>query len=214
MEIVNKDNINSILLEGESITVEFKSSVRNATLPRIISAFANTKGGVIILGYDESHRTVIGTSTKEFEIVKKVILTNKLEDVCSAYIVQHEEKDLIIIQVEKSKSIVISGGGAYVRNEDATIYALESKEVMARIASTLKTSESTTSRETLERLENKIEQIYNEMLRSQRAHEEELKEQKKEHEKELKDSKRNNWFFCILGAVIGCILSVIVGCIL
>ena len=185
MELVNKDNINSILLDGESITVEFKRNVRTATLLKIISAFANTEGGVIILGYDEIRRTVIGTSTYELEIVKKIILTNKLENVCSAYIVPYKEKELIIIQVEKSKSIVFSGGGAYIRNRDTSIYALESKDVTARVTSMLKSSES---REILEQLT----QIYEEMQRSQQA-----------HEKEIKASKISNWFFCILSAIIG-----------
>ena len=161
MEIVTKDNINSILLAGESSTVEFKTRVRSAVnvLPRIISAFANTEGGVIILGYDERYRSVIGTSNDEFEIVKRVILTNKLEDVCNAYIVQYEEKALIIIQVEKSKSIVIAGGGAYIRKGDKNISVLTSKDVVARITSSVETSESTSSKEVLERLEKKIEQI-------------------------------------------------------
>jgi len=75
--------------------------------------------------------------------------------------------------------------------------------VVTRITSTIKTSESMTSIETLERLENKIGQIYDEMRRSQQAHEKELKEQKEEHEKEIIDSKRSNCFFCILSAVIG-----------
>lgn len=194
MEIVTKDNINSILLSGESSKVEFKTRVKGTinTLPRIIGAFANTEGGVIILGYDERRRLVIGTSADEFEIVKRVILTNELEDVCNAYIVQHEEKALIVIQVEKSKSIVIAGGGAYIREGDTNISVLTSKDVVARIESTAEDSESTSSKEVLERLENKIEQIYNEMQRSQKAHEE-----------EIKASKKSNWFFCILSAVIG-----------
>lgn len=194
MEIVTKDNINSILLSGESSKVEFKTRVKGTinTLPRIIGAFANTEGGVIILGYDERRRLVIGTSADEFEIVKRVILTNELEDVCNAYIVQHEEKALIVIQVEKSKSIVIAGGGAYIREGDTNISVLTSKDVVARIESTAEDSESTSSKEVLERLEKKIEQIYNEMQRSQKAHEE-----------EIKASKKSNWFFCILSAVIG-----------
>lgn len=108
MEIVNKDNIGSILLSGESNTVQFKSSVKSIinVLPRNISAFANTEGGVIILGYDERSQSIIGTSSDDFEIVKRVILKNKLEDVCNAYIVQYEEKTLIIIQVKKSNSIL------------------------------------------------------------------------------------------------------------
>ena len=144
MEIVTQDNINSILLAGENIKVEFKANVKSArnTLPKIISAFANTEGGVIIFGYDERDRTVIGTSTNDFEIVKKVILTSKLEEVCSAYIVMYKEKELIIAQVEKSKSIVIAGGGAYIRNGDASIFALKSNDVVTRITSTIKTSES------------------------------------------------------------------------
>lgn len=157
MEIVTKDNINSILLSGESSKVEFKTRVKGTinTLPRIIGAFANTEGGVIILGYDERRRLVIGTSADEFEIVKRVILTNELEDVCNAYIVQHEEKALIVIQVEKSKSIVIAGGGAYIREGDTNISVLTSKDVVARIESTAEDSESTSSKEVLERLEQK-----------------------------------------------------------
>lgn len=157
MKIVTKDNINSILLAGESNTVEFKAMTRGAIrfLPRVISAFANTKGGVIILGYDEKNQSVIGTSMDEFEIIKRVISTNRLEDVCNAYIVQYEEKALIVIQVEKSKSIVIAGGGAYIREDDTNISVLTSKDVLSRIKSTIVSSETTPSAEVLERLEEK-----------------------------------------------------------
>lgn len=207
-EIVTSENINSILLAGESNTVEFKTSARHLTniLPRIISAFANTEGGVIIFGYDEEKHSVIGTSPIDFEIVKSAISKNSLEDVCNTYTILYEEKTLIIIQVEKSKSIVFAGGGAYARKGECIehISVLTSKDVVKRIASSVENS-TTLPNEALERLE----QIYDELLRSQKAHEEELKETKKEHEKELKDSKRNNWFFCILSAVIGCLLGIV-----
>ena len=211
-EIVTSENIKSILLAGESNTVEFKMNVRHSInfLPRIISAFANTEGGIIIFGYDERKHSVIGTSPLDFEIVKSAISKNSLEDVCNTYTILYEEKTLIIIQVKKSKSIVFAGGGAYARKGECIehISVLTSKDVVKRIASSVENS-TISSNEALERLEQKIEQIYDELLRSQKAHEEELKEAKIEHEKELKDSKKNNWFFCILSAVIGCLLGII-----
>ena len=75
--------------------------------------------------------------------------------------------------------------------------------MVTRITSAIQTSDSITSIETLERLENKIGQIYDEMRRSQQEHDKELSEQRKEHEKEIINSKKSNWFFCILSAVIG-----------
>ena len=214
MEIVTKDNIDSILQKGENNTVEFQVGGKSVikALPRTISAFANTEGGVIILGYDERRQIVIGTSTTEFEIINRVILEYKLEDVCNTYIVPYQEKTLMIIQVKKSRSVVIAGGGAYIRKGDANISVLRSKDVVERIiSSTDETFESISSKETLKRVEEKLEQVYDEMLRSQKAYEEEIKNQKEEHKKELKTSHRSNWLFCILGAVLGAVLGVILG---
>lgn len=212
MEIVTKENINSILLAGENIKVEFKSSFSNTRrdiLLKTISSFANTEGGVIILGYNERTQIVIGTSANDFEIVKDIISPSELEQVCSAYTVQYKKKTLIIIQVEKSASPIIAGGGAYIRNEDGHIFTLKSKDMLARITSPIAPSEFTTSSEILERLETKTEQIYNEMLHSQQAHEKELKEQEEKHKQEIKDAKGSNWFFCILSAIIGWVLGLI-----
>lgn len=197
MNTVTEKNINSILLAGEGNKVEFKTRAKSAVkaLPKIISAFANTDGGIIIFGYDERKQLVTGASHEEFEIVKNTIKKNKLEDICNTYTIQHEEKILIITQVEKSKSIVIAGGGAYIRNKD-NISILTSQDVMKQIGSSVENSESVSSKEDIERLERKIGQIYDELLRSKKAHDE-----------EIRNSKRNNWFFCILSAFIGYALS-------
>ena len=66
-EIVTSENIKSVLLAGESNTVEFKVGTRNSMifLPRIISAFANTDGGVIIFGYNDCANILIWTFTRQ-----------------------------------------------------------------------------------------------------------------------------------------------------
>ena len=156
MNIVSTDNISLILQAGESNTVEFKTRVSGLpnSLPKIISAFANAEGGVIILGYDECRRFVNGITNNELEVLRKVIRANSLEDVCYTYTVPYKEKILAVVQVEKSKSIIVAGGGAYIRNGINTI-PLASKDVIARILSDSETSGTTSSELVLERLEKK-----------------------------------------------------------
>lgn len=160
MNIVSTDNISLILQAGESNTVEFKTRVSGLpnSLPKIISAFANAEGGVIILGYDECRRFVNGITNNELEVLRKVIRANSLEDVCYTYTVPYKEKILAVVQVEKSKSIIVAGGGAYIRNGINTI-PLASKDVIARILSDSETSGTTSSELVLERLEKKVEQF-------------------------------------------------------
>lgn len=59
MSRITIDNLSACLLNGESETIEFKRTIpqRLDVLGRIISAFANTKGGSIIFGYDEQKKT-------------------------------------------------------------------------------------------------------------------------------------------------------------
>ena len=59
MENVFDEKLGFLLLAGESDTLEFKSKVPSASvLAREISAFANTKGGQIILGVHEQGQVV------------------------------------------------------------------------------------------------------------------------------------------------------------
>ena len=208
MNIVSTDNISLILQAGESNTVEFKTRVSGLpnSLPKIISAFANAEGGVIILGYDECRRFVNGITNNELEVLRKVIRANSLEDVCYTYTVPYKEKILAVVQVEKSKSIIVAGGGAYIRNGINTI-PLASKDVIARILSDSETSGTSSSELVLERLEKKVEQLYDQLRYSQEVYEDELQRQKEEHRKEVLSTKRSNWFFCLLGVILGGIVG-------
>lgn len=210
MDVVTKENIGSLLRAGENQTVEFKAGASviglKYNLPKVISAFANTEGGVIILGYDESRQLVIGTSTGELEIVKKVILDNKLENICYGYIVPFEDRNLIIIQVEKSRELVIVSGGAYIRKKDANI-VLTTENIMTRVKVANGVSEPVSSNENEDRTYNLLKRTYDELIRSEKKHEEEMEAHKQAHEREVKNAKKSNWFFCILSAVIGYVLG-------
>lgn len=197
-KIITSENIHSIILAGESNTIEFKTSVKSSivSLPKIISAFANTDGGVVILGYDERKHSVIGTSSRDLEIVKSFILKNKFENICNTYTVLYEKKTLIIIQVKKAKSIVFTTSGVYERR-GACIAALTGEDIVKRLMSSVENS-TLSSDEKLDKLTQLIQQISDDLSRSQI-----------EHEEELKVSKRNNWFFCILSAVLGYVLGII-----
>ena len=208
MNIVSNDNISLILQAGESNTVEFKTRVSGSpnSLPKIISAFANAEGGVIIFGYDERRKLADGITNNVLEVLRKVIRDNSLEGICNTYTVQYKGKTLAVVQVEKSKSIIIAGGGAYIRNGAETT-PLASKDVISRILSDSETSGTTSSEPVLERLEKRVEQLYDQLRHSQEVYEDELQRQKEEHRNEMLSTKKSNWFFCILGAVLGGIVG-------
>ena len=208
MNIVSNDNISLILQAGESNTVEFKTRVSGSpnSLPKIISAFANAEGGVIIFGYDERRKLADGITNNDLEVLRKVIRANSLEGICYTYTVQYKGKTLAVVQVEKSKSIIIAGGGAYIRNGAETT-PLASKDVISRILSDSETSGTTSSEPVLERLEKRVEQLYDQLRHSQEVYEDELQRQKEEHRNEMLSTKKCNWFFCILGAVLGGIVG-------
>lgn len=194
IKAITTDTIKSLLLSGESLQVEFKVKVDNAMrmIPRLISAFANTEGGIIIFGYDERMRVVVGTALEEVSIIEKTISENDLDSICNISTIRYKEKTLIIVQVKKSQSIVLAGGGAYKRKSDGSIYVLPSKDVVKQIISTRAIS-----------LEDGIDLIYTELRRSEKAHE----EQRKEHAKELKQSKKFEVILFVLSIVLGAVLS-------
>ena len=79
--------------------------------------------------------------------------------------------------------------------------------MISRVKTTIETPEFKSSEDKLEYLVKITGRIYDELRRSQEAHEKEQRKLIEEHEKEILSSKRNNWFFCILSAVIGYLLA-------
>lgn len=242
-QIITSENIESILLAGESDTVEFKDSCHMSAnyLSQYISAFANTKGGVIIFGYSKRKQIVIGTSSKDFNIIESAINKYDLANLCIIYTILYNDYELIIVQVEKSESLIIAGGAAYIRKGERNV-GLSSQEVNAKINQSLENKDSLDDR--LKRLEEINNKIYVDLERQRIAldeankklneaskkreeerikHKKEIEEAKNNHKKEreedrikheyeLAQSKKSNLFYCVLSAILGAVFGYVLNC--
>ena len=130
-QIVNAQNISSILANGENEKTEFKKTIRNFDIfGKIISAFANTKGGIIIVGYDEQYQRIIGISEKEQHTITTFISQLDIQNLCSIYTIIIENKNLLIIEIQKKESsLQLYNGEAYTRNHDAHNVLMSSADI-------------------------------------------------------------------------------------
>lgn len=111
-----KENIEKILYEGENEQVEFKSVIRDPLLlSKVIGAFSNQNGGLIIVGVKEPIE-IIGCDFHRLERIlerTKAILTPTPELELSK--IEIDGKTLGLIKVEKGEGLTFSAGGVYER---------------------------------------------------------------------------------------------------
>ena len=111
--------------QPESGLLEYKAVLPPAaTIAQLICAFANTKGGAIVLGVlDQGQGVTINGLSDEFRAVQ---ITTKAIDLLSptpvvhADYVIHDGKQLFVIDVQKSGKEVSLGGKVYVRTGNRT----------------------------------------------------------------------------------------------
>jgi hypothetical protein len=111
--------------QPESERLEYKAVLPPAaTVAQLIGAFANAKGGAIVLGvFDNGKDILINGLSDEFRAVQ---ITRKAIDLLSPqpavtydYVV-HDGKRLFVIEVQKSATVVLLGGKSYVRTGHRT----------------------------------------------------------------------------------------------
>lgn len=103
-----------LIQSGESEVLEFKETA-GKNIHHEIAAFANSDGGIIIVGVADSGK-IIGTDVKK--AIEKV--TSSIQSIIpppeiKTQKISIDEKDLLIISVEKSTSLCSLGGVVYIR---------------------------------------------------------------------------------------------------
>ena len=120
MPRITIENLSFYLSNGENETIEFKRSVPQKldSIGRIISAFANTKGGSIIFGYDEQKKAIVGINTAHAEKLRAMCEQSQYRNICMVYSVQDGDKTLAILEVGKAKTDLYVKNVAYIRSGD------------------------------------------------------------------------------------------------
>src|ERR1051326_2135244 len=111
--------------QPESEFLEYKAVLPPAaTVAQLICAFANTKGGAIVLGIaDQGNGISINGLSDEFravQITRKAIDLLSPTPVVSYDYVDHGGKRLFVIEVPQSGKEVSFGGKAFIRTGDRT----------------------------------------------------------------------------------------------
>ena len=108
----------------ESQTVEYKQTWRNDCL-KVVSAFANSDGGVLIIGLDDrGNPSGLKNAKKLLEDIPNTV-RNKLGIIPS---VEMDKKDIIKVTVAKY-SVPISYNGKYYLRSGSTVQELQGKDL-------------------------------------------------------------------------------------
>lgn len=128
-------DIERLLKQGEGPALEFKvSTPLPESLARLISGFANTSGGTLIVGIREPN-TIAGTEIARFEkLVQKTKerLNGKVE--IFYYSVELEGKSLGVLEVKQSKIPIATPEGYFRRVGDREV-PLEASQIVERMSS-------------------------------------------------------------------------------
>lgn len=127
--------LSSLLASPESEVLEFKRTVpRAADLARLLAAFANSRGGTMVLGFDERNRSV---HEVEQEAVHRTLeeAQSRLDQRVRTRLSFTETggSKLAILEIDRSSTPIAAEGGYYIRRGEIT-GPMEASEVRNAIA--------------------------------------------------------------------------------
>lgn len=147
-----KELVSSVLLQPESEVLEYKAVLPpSKTIAQIICSFANTKGGILILGVAEIGGLKVSGLSEDFRATS---MTHKAIDILTprpivdyGYI-ENNGKKLFAIKVNESEEVISVEGKVYKR-EGKKIVLLNPSENVFQLGGYIRISDINTSLENL-----------------------------------------------------------------
>ena len=127
---------------GENEIFELKVNLPNPIqTSKLISSFANSKGGQIVVGVQEPSQIVGCNPQHILAIIEKAkVLLNPVPDF-STEVISIESKELVVIDVKPSTQLTFSSGAVYIRIGERT-QPMTHEAIKPKIVSTLNNDSS------------------------------------------------------------------------
>jgi hypothetical protein len=187
--IMSVADIRELIRQGESERVEFKT-----TLVNIVSALANTHGGVIIVGIREPD-IIVGTQPEQvFMIVERAkgMLMPAID--LNVSTIEIDYKQVVVISVPESKDVIFGNGMALKRVGEQT-RPLSPQDLELKIPAPADTDEIRKLADAISKQTEIIESLRNDLR----------------EENSFKNKLKGYLIGGVIGAVLGAIAASLIG---
>lgn len=125
-----EDLLREALERGEGEQVEFKVRAVADTLARVIAAFANSKGGSIVVGVQD-HGEVVGTDPRQVDAaLRKALASLEPAPTVGVFQIERDAKSIVLLRVAPTRAgLILNDGRAYGRTGES-ISALSSEQIV------------------------------------------------------------------------------------
>ena len=200
LRIVNmsytSEQVKKLFQQGEGQHTEFKVKLPEPNLvARLIGGFANANGGVILVGADERGHIVGIEDPRMFEDIVQVALRQlRPAPVVTTQYLDIDGKTVGIIRVDKSRRLVASREGIYVRKYDRTV-PMSAPEIEASLVATDLSTDVKLLAQVIEQQSDQIERLRKQLESANKLR-----------------SKILDWIWSgLIGAVLGIVLTLLAG---
>lgn len=116
INMIQTSDIHRLLAQGENERLEFKVGLREAgELAKLVGAFANADGGIIVIGVRESAE-IVGTDVERVQQLYECAI-EKLEPRPNTSFASIDVggKNVVVIEIDKANGLVLAESRAYAR---------------------------------------------------------------------------------------------------